>query len=82
MRKLLTAVLLALALTTVGTGVAYAGNHPPKDGDRACTADQVLVNAQCVKVEVSPQVNVPELGVGAVVDDLTDTVTDLVGGLL
>lgn len=79
MRKAFTIALLIGAFGALWVGTAQAGDHA---SGRVCTNEQSTSFAQCTRVEVSPEVNVPELGVGEVVDDVTDTVTDLVGGLL
>lgn len=81
MRKALTLTLLTTAFGALWIGFAQ-GASAGEAGAHVCNAKNSVTTAQCARVEVSPEVNVPELGVGDVVDDLTDTVTDLVGGLL
>jgi len=85
MRKALAIVLLAAAFGALWMGFAQtASAGEPHDDDtvvtkhETCTADQTLVNTQCVRVDLG----VDELGVDDIVGDLTDTVDNLVDDLL
>lgn len=72
MRKLLTATLLAAALTVGTAGIAYASDEKPK---KVCTNEGSIAVAHCV--DLSEVVVVDE-----VVDDVTVVVADLVDDLL
>lgn len=81
MRKLLTAVLLVAAFFTVGTGVAQAGTHVEP---RVCVDGEIVVvdGDACVDADLAVDDLLGGLALGDTVDDLLDTVGDLVDGLL
>jgi hypothetical protein len=80
MRKFFAFTLLVAAFGALWMGFAQTASAGEPHGDdvvvnrhEACTADETLVNAQCVRVD---------LGVDEVVGDVADTVDNLVDELL
>ena len=85
MRKTLTFTLITAAFGALWVGFAQNATAGEPHGDdtvvthhEACTAEQTLVNTQCVKVDTG----VDDLGVDEVVGDVADTVDSLVDNLL